>query len=220
LVRLPLVSLVPKWRSLATPQSNREGTGRALFCCISFPWTVRFRDVSALHPSPAWWDLLATAALSCVAAVSSASGQIVEVPTALERWAPATTTVHLEVSRSRHQVAVYRGDAEIKTYPIAVGRPGWETPLGDFRIFQMLKDPTWKHPITGKLFPPGAPGNELGRYWIGIWTNGKIAVGFHGTPHPKTVGKSVSHGCLRMLRKDIAELFDEVSVGTPVTVMP
>jgi lipoprotein-anchoring transpeptidase ErfK/SrfK len=176
------------------------------------------RAVSAWRPSAAWWSLLPIAVLSCIAGVSSASGQIIEIPTVSDQLAPAP--IRLEVSRGRHEVALYRGDTEIKTYPIAVGRPGWETPLGDFRVFQKIENPAWKHPITGKIFPAGAPGNELGRYWIGIWTNGKIAVGFHDTPHPKTVGKSVSHGCLRMLQKDIAELFGEVNIGTPVSVMP
>lgn len=63
-------------------------------------------------------------------------------------------------------------------------------------------------------------GNELGHYWIGFWTNGKISVGFHGTPHPQTVGKSISHGCIRMYDKDIEELFDEIDVGDTVRVVP
>ena len=131
-----------------------------------------------------------------------------------------TDLVRLEISRSQHRVALYRGTRLVKRYPVAVGRAGWETPLGEFHIFQMVQDPDWKHPLTGKVFRAGERGNELGHYWIGFWTNGKICAGFHGTPHPETVGKSASHGCIRMYEKDIEDLFAQIDLGTPVTVRP
>ena len=117
-------------------------------------------------------------------------------------------------------MTLYRGEAAVKNYPIAVGRAGWETPLGIFHVFQMLRDPDWKHPLSGKVFPAGEPGNELGRYWIGFAKQGDNCVGFHATPHPNTVGKSLSHGCIRMYEKDIEELFSQVSLGTTVAVLP
>jgi len=131
-----------------------------------------------------------------------------------------TDLIRLEISRSQHRVALYHGTRLVKRYPVAVGRAGWETPLGEFHIFQMVQDPDWKHPLTGKVFRAGERGNELGHYWIGFWTNGKICAGFHGTPHPETVGKSASHGCIRMHEKDIEDLFAQIDLGTPVTVKP
>src|SRR3954469_20527795 len=56
--------------------------------------------------------------------------------------------VRLEISRARHRLTVYHGAVPIKQYPVAVGRAGWETPVGDFRVFQMFEDPDWKHPLT------------------------------------------------------------------------
>ena len=131
-----------------------------------------------------------------------------------------TQPTRLEISIRRHRVTVYQGKTLIKSYPIAVGRRGWETPKGTFRVAQMLRNPGWENPFTGELIPGGTPQNPLGHYWIGFWTNGKNWIGFHGTPNVESVGKSASHGCIRMYNKDVAELFHQVSLGTPVTVVP
>lgn len=130
-----------------------------------------------------------------------------------------TQPIHLQINLSRHKVTLYRGKTQLKTYPIAVGRQGWETPTGNFQILEMLENPTWIHPLTGKAIPGGSHQNPLGHYWIGFWTNGHNWIGFHGTPNPDSVGKALSHGCIRMYNKDIEELFHQVSVGTPVTVV-
>jgi lipoprotein-anchoring transpeptidase ErfK/SrfK len=148
-----------------------------------------------------------------VAQFSRALGQTVEIPT-------MARPVRLELKRSAHRVALFRGATEIKSYPVAVGRPGWETPPGTFHVFQMLRDPIWVHPLTGKTFPAGDPGNELGHRWIGFAKAGDNSIGFHGTPHPNSVGQSLSHGCVRMYEQDIEELFEKITVGTMVTVLP
>lgn len=138
--------------------------------------------------------------------------QVIDIPT--------DTELRLEVSRSAHRVTLYRGDRMIKSYPIAVGRAGWETPLGNFQVLQMTREPAWKHPLNENVFRAGDPKNELGHYCIAFWTNGDTWIGFHGTPHPTTVGGSTSHGCIRMYDTDIAELFSAVRLGTTVTVVP
>lgn len=125
----------------------------------------------------------------------------------------------LEISLSRRQVTLYQENTPIKHYPIAIGRPGWETPTGQFQVLQMVQNPTWINPLTGESIPGGDPKNPLGRYWIGFWTNGNGSVGLHGTPNPNSIGKAVSHGCVRMYNKDVEELFSQVSLGTPVTVV-
>ena len=132
----------------------------------------------------------------------------------------APQSLRLEISRSRRRVTVYYQNTAIKSYPVAVGRAGWETPIGNFQVMQMLKNPTWIHPLTDEVIPGGTPANPLGNYWIGFWTNGTNWIGFHGTPNPNSVGRAASHGCIRMYNKDIEELFHLVSPGTPVTVVP
>jgi|SRR5919199_1924714 lipoprotein-anchoring transpeptidase ErfK/SrfK len=131
-----------------------------------------------------------------------------------------TQPLRLEISLSRRQVTLYYQNRPIKSYPVAVGRKGWETPTGNFKVIQLLENPTWIHPLTGQAIPGGEPENPLGHYWIGFWTNGKDWIGLHGTPNPESVGKAASHGCIRMHNKDVEELFRQVSVGTSVTVVP
>jgi lipoprotein-anchoring transpeptidase ErfK/SrfK len=131
-----------------------------------------------------------------------------------------TQPLRLEISLSRRQVTLYYQNRPIKSYPVAVGRKGWETPTGNFQVIEMIQNPKWIHPFTGEAIPGGDPENPLGHYWIGFWTNGKDWIGLHGTPNPESVGKAASHGCIRMHNKDVEELFHQVSVGTPVTVVP
>jgi lipoprotein-anchoring transpeptidase ErfK/SrfK len=128
--------------------------------------------------------------------------------------------LRLEIRLSQRRVVVFQGKVPLKSYAIAVGRPGWETPTGVFNVRQMFKNPTWVHPLKpGILIPGGDPENPLGLYWIGFWTDGKNWIGFHGTDNPGSVGKAVSHGCIRMYNKDIEELFKKVSLGTEVKVV-
>jgi len=128
------------------------------------------------------------------------------------------STIRLEVSLGKRQVSVYQGTTQLKTYSIAVGRTGWETPQGLFRVNQMLQNPAWIQPFTDELIPPDDPHNPLGGYWIGFWTDGRNSIGFHGTSDPNSIGSAISHGCLRMHNQDIQELFQIVQPNTLVRV--
>jgi hypothetical protein len=126
----------------------------------------------------------------------------------------------LEVHLFRRTVTAYAGAAAIKTYPIAVGRSGWETPKGTHRVQQLIKDPAWQNPFNGEVVPSNDPDNPLGDRWIGFWSDGKNWAGFHGTSNRNSVGQAASHGCLRMYGEDIRELFEIVSLDTVVEVLP
>ena len=132
---------------------------------------------------------------------------------------PAVREVRLVVKRNQRRVDVYQGEQLLTSYRIAVGKKGWETPLGNFRVFNMETNPTFKSFKTGKIIPPGAD-NPLGVRWIGIWTDGKTQLGFHGTDQEELIGKAVSHGCIRMHNKDVIALYQLVQIGTLVTVEP
>lgn len=127
--------------------------------------------------------------------------------------------LRIEIRLRERRATLYRGKTKLKSYPVAIGRSGWETPVGSFKVLQKIKSPMWIHPLTGEKVPGGHPDNPLGNYWIGFWTDGKNWVGFHGTPNPESVGRAVSHGCVRMYNADVASLFSQVEVGTPVTVV-
>ncbi len=127
--------------------------------------------------------------------------------------------LHLVIRLSNRRVYVYRQEKLLSSYPIAVGREGWETPTGEYQVIQKIQEPSWEHPFTGEIIPPG-PDNPLGIRWIGFWTDGTNYIGFHGTPNEDTVGQAASHGCIRMLNQDVKLLFDKVTIGTPVIVEP
>lgn len=126
---------------------------------------------------------------------------------------------HLVIRLRARRVYVYQKDQLKVSYPIAVGKAGWETPKGTFKVIEMQRNPAWQHPWNGKIIPSG-PENPLGARWIGFWTDGKNFIGFHGTPQEHLVGQAVSHGCIRMLNKDVLALYAQVGVGTPVKVEP
>ncbi|MCM1981390.1 L,D-transpeptidase [Lyngbya confervoides] len=128
----------------------------------------------------------------------------------------------IELSLSQRRVTLYQDDQRLGQYPVGVGRPGWETPVGQFAVKTKIVNPSWKHPFEGYVIPSGDPQNPLGNRWIGFWTDGDNWVGFHGTSSSMraSVGTAASHGCVRMLDEHIEKMFELVSVGTPVIVTP
>ncbi len=130
---------------------------------------------------------------------------------------PVSDTTQVVVSLRDRRVYVSRYNEVIASYPIAVGKKGWETPTGNFRILHKEHNPIWKHPITGAVFE-GGTNSPLGDRWIGFWSDGRNEIGFHGTPNVDLVGTAVSHGCLRMRNSDVRMLYSQVGIGTPVSV--
>lgn len=120
---------------------------------------------------------------------------------------------------SERRLYGYRRDRQVVSYPVAIGRADWETPTGQFTIFQRQQYPAWEHPLTGEVVPPG-PENPLGARWLGFWSDGLNAIGFHGTPDEHLIGQAVSHGCVRMRNADVIELYERVVIGTTVVVVP
>lgn len=110
-------------------------------------------------------------------------------------------------------------------FPIAVGRPGHETPTGHFRVEEMVEHPDFvriEHgdpPRVRERVPPG-PENPLGERWIGFIRGDGWTIGIHGTPRPELLGQAVSRGCIRMRNADVIRVYDRVRIGTPVVVEP
>ncbi|PZO38119.1 MAG: L,D-transpeptidase [Shackletoniella antarctica] len=156
------------------------------------PTVVLPRDNAPVVPAPLEADLLP---------------EVVEQP------------VQLRLSLSDRRVYVYRGNVVEATFPVAVGKPGWETPTGEFEVFSQISQPGWTNPFTGDVMPPGSE-NPLGDRWLGFWSDGNNVIGFHGTPNRDSVGRAASHGCVRMYNEDIRQLFDLVALGTRVIVEP
>ena len=129
----------------------------------------------------------------------------------------AADTTQVVVDLSDRRVYVFRYDEVIASYPIAIGKKGWETPTGNFQVIHKEHHPIWRHPITDAIFD-GGTNSPLGDRWIGFWSEGRNEIGFHGTPDVDLVGAAVSHGCLRMRNPDVRMLYSQVSLNTPVLV--
>ena len=144
--------------------------------------------------------------------------QVMDDPT-LFLPTPSDSISRIVLKLSERRLYGFQGDRLVAIYPVAVGRAEWETPTGEFTVTRLQENPVWQHPFTGELVSPG-PENPLGDHWIGFWTDGTNAIGFHGTPNEHLIGQAVSHGCVRMRNADIAELFERVRLGTQVIVQP
>lgn len=117
------------------------------------------------------------------------------------------------ISLAEKQLMLFEGSSMLKTYRVAVGKPSTPTPLGSFRIVNRINHPTWYG--HGNPVAPG-PSNPLGTRWIGL---SKSGYGIHGTNEPDSIGKAISHGCIRMRNKDVEELFALVTPGVTVELI-
>ena len=112
----------------------------------------------------------------------------------------------------------------VKSYPIAVGMVGLETPAGVYHIQNKAVNPAWTMPNSswvapadrGKVVPGGTPENPLKARWLGIF-NG---AGIHGIDPSEygTIGHAASHGCVRMRIDDVIDLYPRVPVGAPIYI--
>ncbi len=131
---------------------------------------------------------------------------------------PVAENINLVLKLNQKRVYVYKGEKVIAKYPVAIGKKGWETPVGEWQVLEKITNPAWTSFKTGEVFPPGGE-NPLGARWIGFWTDGQDVIGFHGTPNIKSVGTAASHGCVRMYNRDVKALYKLVKVGTVVKVV-
>jgi L,D-transpeptidase ErfK/SrfK len=111
----------------------------------------------------------------------------------------------------------------VMTFPIGIGREGFATPVGKFRVIEKTINPNWyvpksireEKPELPEIVPPG-PDNPLGSHALRL-SLGNVLI--HGTNKPWGVGRRVSHGCIRLYPEDIPWLFKSVSKGTLVTIV-
>ena len=130
-----------------------------------------------------------------------------KVPSAAQ---PVRTIV---VSLQDHKLALLEDGQVKKVYPVAVGKPSTPSPTGKFTIARRVMNPTYSH--DGRVVLPG-PNNPVGTRWMGLSIKG---YGIHGTNEPKSIGKAASHGCIRMTKPDIEELYALVQVGDTVELI-
>jgi hypothetical protein len=151
-------------------------------------------------------------ALFTLALAISSSAAAQTAPSSPESTKPAPVR-RIVVSIPHRQLALLEDGRLVKIYSVAVGAPESPSPSGEFQITQRLENPGYYKP--GVVIAPGS-GNPLGTRWIGLNVKG---FGIHGTNRPNSIGKNASHGCIRLRKHDIEDLFARVSVGDRVTLL-
>ncbi len=132
---------------------------------------------------------------------------------AKEQTQPAAAKRVIVVSLEDRKLALVEDGQVKKVYTVAVGKPSTPSPVGTFTIARRVMNPTYSH--DGRIVPPG-PGNPVGTRWMGLSIPG---YGIHGTNVPSSIGKAASHGCIRMAKKDLEELYPMVEVGDTVELI-
>jgi lipoprotein-anchoring transpeptidase ErfK/SrfK len=127
---------------------------------------------------------------------------------------------YLTLDRGNFTLRLWKGLELARTYTVAVGQEGLETPEGLYAIEAKEENPVWNVPesdwagdLAGQTIPPG-PSNPIKARWMAIYEG----AGIHGTEETASLGSAASHGCVRMAIPDVEELYDEVDVGTPIFI--
>jgi lipoprotein-anchoring transpeptidase ErfK/SrfK len=127
----------------------------------------------------------------------------------------------LVVNRGAFNMTLYKGLKPVKTYSIAIGAIGFDTPAGLYHIQNKAVNPAWSVPnsdwageLAGTVVPGGVPENPLKARWLGIYDG----AGIHGTDAEGSIGTAASHGCIRMRIPEVIELYPQVPVGAPIYI--
>ncbi len=159
-----------------------------------------------------------------------AAGESIRVPNA--RTVPthagegAPGNVRVVVSKAAGTLTVERGDDVLFFAPVTSGSQYDPLPIGDWKVTGVARNPTFHYnpdlfwdadPEHSKAKVPAGPNNPVGRVWIDL---SKEHYGLHGTPEPSTIGKTQSHGCVRLTNWDALTVAALVKVGTPVLFRP
>lgn len=162
--------------------------------------------------------LLAVAAAMAVVVPEAATAQapaaretgliVGSVEAAIRQPAERMENFSLVVDLSDRRLYVMSGSDVVRTFPVAVGEEGYDTPSGSFTIRRMIWNPSWTPPPSAwardkKYEAPGSPGNPMGRVKM-FFREPDYYI--HGTGLASSLGNARSHGCIRMRNIDAVEL--------------
>jgi L,D-transpeptidase ErfK/SrfK len=143
------------------------------------------------------------------------AGQNLSLPTKM--ILPKKLADGIIINIPEYRLFLFKDNQLQKVYPICIGIPTWTTPRGEFTITHKIKNPTWYMPkeiaerekVKREIIPPG-PENPLGDFWIG--TDLK-STSIHSTNLPMSIGRALSHGCVRLYPEDAELFFNQIEVG-------
>ena len=126
----------------------------------------------------------------------------------------------ITVDRNTKTLRLFQHLKPVRSYTIAVGQAGLETPAGLYHVQDKQVNPSWHVPnsawagsLAGQVIPPG-PSDPIKARWMGIF-NG---AGIHGTDELSSLGTAASHGCIRMAIPDVISLYDVTPLHAPVYI--
>jgi len=127
---------------------------------------------------------------------------------------------HARVYRSTFTLDLYLQDTFVRSFPVGLGKPGYETPTGLWIVKPSGKliKPRWTDPDTGKTYEPDDPSYPLGSRWISLdglegAAKGRTGFAIHGTKDPHEIGVAKSRGCIRLYNGDVILVYDLVMPG-------
>jgi lipoprotein-anchoring transpeptidase ErfK/SrfK len=123
----------------------------------------------------------------------------------------ATLIYSLKVSVAAKTLSLYDNNVLMKTYPVATGTGGTPTPLGNFFLTELLAP-------TNSGYGPYAFGLSAFSEVLSSFGGGPGQIGLHGTDDAASIGRAVSHGCIRMTNDDITALAKLLPLGTPISI--
>jgi lipoprotein-anchoring transpeptidase ErfK/SrfK len=160
----------------------------------------------------------------------AAAGEALRVPAvravSTEKTAAAGNNLRIIVSKAKSTLVVDNGDDLLFFAPVTSGSEHDPLPLGEWKVKGIARNPVFHYnpnlfwdaePGDNKAKIPAGPNNPVGVVWIDL---SKEHYGIHGTPEPRMIGKSTSHGCVRMTNWDALTVAALVKPGTPVLFQP
>lgn len=153
-------------------------------------------------------------------------GSVIVLPTKF--MLPNVRHKGMVVNLAERRLYLFRPkENKFDVYPVSIGRTGWETPLGKYKIIEKTKDPIWFVPKSlyddqvakgvdmPKMIKPG-PDNPLGGYSMRLSHPTYL---IHGTNDPNRIGRKITAGCINMYPEDVESLFKHTSIDTPVNLI-
>ena len=132
--------------------------------------------------------------------------------------------VTVRVDTKTNMLAVHQAEKIIAAYPVTIGSGRTESPVGEWKVKGVAKMPNYRYDEKMlqegersddfKMLPPG-PNSPVGVIWIAL---NKKGIGLHGTEEPDSIGRSVSHGCVRLANWDVVRLAGKVKGGVAVSI--